>query len=947
MSSENLDKLIRMLLDQDHRMRAIRKIEALGSKAKGAASDLWDVVVDLDGDPPPEIRAAALKAIVSIDERNPETAKALLNRLEGDPETQVRLQAAQLLGELKPSNKGLLPRLWELLLGETNIDVQSTIARTIIHIDGDEHKLFEQAMQALQSLDTSLAAMMVILPELNLSEGDTELALQALWEVMSQDQPFEIIGPVFIAIVELTADDDAILTRLLSDEEMSAANKSLVITHPNFLNNLSAKFETSKDRLLPIMLGALADHRNWVRDNILQLLKGIAGFGDSLDTVLAAVQKCLNENGQGLGVIYQYEPESARKWLAEHREPKPEVGEFLLLDASQEFVDDQWERDKEATLQHILAALTNPELTNVQLGLMAVDWLKAKSIEIPRDLCERALPELKKAQEKTAEGSSNRYLTQQALDVVEQRLRRYERESLLKDIQSKELPEEQRIKKIKQFVQIGTADALRGLVEVWMTWVVNNLHPACVETTAELVRHNPLAVLPLVDELAKSVPLDDQIRAKVLDEIGTSSAQIAKLLSSKGEVEKFDRSDASLVREWLDSFISKSDKYSDLFQTAKEKGWSPHKQVVEIVHLLEREKQKEFQLLRYQRIASQLADMSDRRFFDDEKQYEAVRVELIKHAVPALVRRLPNESDIQVRESFARALGNLGGREAVDALVRAVIDEERKRAARQELLATYYLEPSKQQSEAAATILRGAVDDAKSTLKLLQNLNLAVFVVGMILLTGGVLSSIFMQDVATRLLGALAGIGGLAGVIVQLINNPLDRIQNAMANLVQIETAFTSFIWELNLNGTYIQSQYVAEGILTNDEVAQTVGRIESAMSLAMNMVAVYTEEGRQRIVTRINSLSPGAGDIHTSLTIQGQHLNGDSSQKKDRPGMIAVNHVPIQAEGVTWKDDEVKFRMPPELTGLAEDGGTVWVSLLIDGMETNALPFHVVKNGA
>jgi hypothetical protein len=292
-------------------------------------------------------------------------------------------------------------------------------------------------------------------------------------------------------------------------------------------------------------------------------------------------------------------------------------------------------------------------------------------------------------------------------------------------------------------------------------------------------------------------------------------------------------------------------------------------------------------------------------------------------------------------------LGNIGGREAVDALTRAVVGEERTRAARQELLAKYYLEPSKAHSDEAAKILGGAVEDAKRTLKLIQGLNIAVFVVGMLLLTTGVLTSVFSQDAATRLVGGLTGLGGLAGVLTQLIKNPLDRIQNALANLVQLETAFTSFIWELNLNGTYIQSQYVAEGILTDDEIAQTVGRIEAAMNLAMNLVAVYTFEGRQRVVTRINTLSPAVGGSGATIRISGQHLHGDSSQKKTREGIITLNHVPIEAEDVSWDEHQVTFKLPGKLPALKIEEGTVWVSLLVDGMETNALPFHLVKKGA
>ncbi len=39
-------------------------------------------------------------------------------------------------------------------------------------------------------------------------------------------------------------------------------------------------------------------------------------------------------------------------------------------------------------------------------------------------------------------------------------------------------------------------------------------------------------------------------------------------------------------------------------------------------------------------------------------------------------------------------------------------------------------------------------------------------------------------------------------------------------------------------------------------------------------------------------------------------------------------------------RENEVRFKLP----GLEEGEGKIMVSLLIDGMETNALPFYVVK---
>jgi hypothetical protein len=346
-----------------------------------------------------------------------------------------------------------------------------------------------------------------------------------------------------------------------------------------------------------------------------------------------------------------------------------------------------------------------------------------------------------------------------------------------------------------------------------------------------------------------------------------------------------------------------------------------------------------------QQIFKQLAEMSDQRFFEElGDEYKDMLEELAKHALPEIAARLPKEANINQREHMARLLSNFTLREAKDALVLAVVGEERTRAERQELLAKYYLDPSKQRSEEAARILTDAVGDARQTLKVLRWLNVTVFVVGILLLLLGTLTALISQELSTQVLGALAGLGGLAGILVEMIRSPLERIQNAMADLVQIETAFTSFIWELNLNGTFIQSQYVAEGKLEEYEISETVKRIEDAMILAMNQVSVYTKVGQQRVISRIYDLSPAAGPAGSQVSVYGQHMTGDKTEKKRPTGILAIDHRPIKAENLKWEDQEVSFQLPQNFNGTETMNGTIWISLLIDGMETNALPFHLIK---
>jgi hypothetical protein len=352
------------------------------------------------------------------------------------------------------------------------------------------------------------------------------------------------------------------------------------------------------------------------------------------------------------------------------------------------------------------------------------------------------------------------------------------------------------------------------------------------------------------------------------------------------------------------------------------------------------------------RIARQLADMSDPAFFEDaessqKQEYKSICAELKKHAVPVMLRRLPSkEEDVEIREHIVRMLGYTGGREGVDALARQLVSKEKMRKARQELLDEYYLKPSLKRSQDAADILNGTIEESKRTLRILQWLNIAVFTVGLTLLAVGLYVSLNSEGGASRVVGVLSSIGGFGGMIALLIRDPLDRIQNSMANLVHVETAFTSFIWELNLNGTYVQSLYVKNGKLEDQEIAETAQRIENSMETTMHQVAVHTERSEPRLVTRLNRLEPVAGNFPLRVTLHGQQLRGDTGQKVERSGMVAIDHRPVEVQNLSWQEGQVAFDLLDvgDLFAANGDKSQVMISLFVDGMETNALPFHVLK---
>ena len=244
------------------------------------------------------------------------------------------------------------------------------------------------------------------------------------------------------------------------------------------------------------------------------------------------------------------------------------------------------------------------------------------------------------------------------------------------------------------------------------------------------------------------------------------------------------------------------------------------------------------------RVVKLLADMSQERLFgDDRERFDEMVANMKAHVVPVFAGAITDEEDIEIREGMAHVLGNAGGADGVDILVRVIVGGERRRKEREQLLKQYYLDPSNWRSDEASRILERAVKQSERTLHILQILNISLFVAGLFIIVAGVLLGFTGEGTATRVAGALSALGGFTGVLVQLVRNPMARIQNSMGRLVQMVTAFTGYIWKLNLNGTFIQSRYVAAGILTTEEVSSTLERIQHNTEATLNMVARYTME--------------------------------------------------------------------------------------------------------
>jgi hypothetical protein len=557
-----------------------------------------------------------------------------------------------------------------------------------------------------------------------------------------------------------------------------------------------------------------------------------------------------------------------------------------------------WNKRRGPILKPVQEALDRN--TNWEIRYAAADWVYRNSEDIGNNESHRSFKNLAvslKLCRDQDEDPSVRNIAEAAVNKLRDSRREARFEDLKTILASKTVSEtvddEDTMSAIIEELadqELGSREALRRLVDAYVRWIINDQYPQLVELLTENMRYNWFAVLPLV-QYFEGNPIDRNMAA-------------GKGKSASGEAE---------------------------------------------AELQQKDRRAKIQLRVHKRIARLLAEMSDPRFFDIPAQqiaYDGILNELKKHALPVLVQRLPDEKDREIRENIVRTLGYISTREAVEALTRQVVGDEKGRNERQSLLSTYYLEPSKNRSRQARAILKKAIEDARRTLRISQWLNISVFFAGLALLVIGLVISIQGEAEMNRVIGALSALGGFTGMIAILIKDPLDRIQNAMGDLVQVETAFTSFIWELNLNGTFIQSRYVHQGYLANDEIQQTALRMKEAMEKTMNLVSIHTETSEQVLVTRLTRLDPAAGSAGSLVTIHGQSLIGDGSHKRDRRGVLAINHHPVETVIHSWNEHMVKIELPglQLLDGLTQGRETLMISLFIDGMETNALPFHLVR---
>jgi hypothetical protein len=451
---------------------------------------------------------------------------------------------------------------------------------------------------------------------------------------------------------------------------------------------------------------------------------------------------------------------------------------------------------------------------------------------------------------------------------------------------------------IDQLVRIGSEDAMRVLVSHWVRWIAARNSITLANMTEREIKGKETSIRPLVERLENT--FDERI---INSDVELWNTIIWEVALEEGE-------NRAEVDKNFSNYTMKL--YEQKYQ--------------EKINLKWRNRQQEVR----KQISHLLVEMSLAMTPGKWEPY-----------IPQLSRLLINESNLDLREGIAQLLGNIRSNTSIAAMIKALSGQDQRSG----ILDKYYLQPSQKRSEAAAKTLNDVSEKAKDTLKITQILNIIVFGIGVVVLAAGLVGGILFDNIGARFASVVAGLGGLTGVIFYLVRDPLNRIQNAMSNLAQIETAFNTYIWEMNLSDTFIQSQYLANGILTEDEIAQTTRKVEGVSCSTLNQIETFTELGNENQCGQITNIYPPIVQAGTEVVIKGQ-FNLLKGEKNAKGQIIAFNHKQKLVD-LTAKDinaNEITFTLPENVVNSDTPETTVWVSIVTDFGLTNPYPLQITS---
>lgn len=155
-------------------------------------------------------------------------------------------------------------------------------------------------------------------------------------------------------------------------------------------------------------------------------------------------------------------------------------------------------------------------------------------------------------------------------------------------------------------------------------------------------------------------------------------------------------------------------------------------------------------------------------------------------------------SDDTNKAMATAALKEIGGEEAFNSL--------------EEILQSRYIKPSNDLQEASFQVFTDTIDRMRRNYEAGIRMNRVIFWLGIGVVVIGIGSALFGQDGGV-IFGTAGVIAGLGTLVSQFLFGPLNRLQNALNELVQIEVAFVTFMHRLLQARSIFEQQYLSENI--------------------------------------------------------------------------------------------------------------------------------------
>ncbi len=172
-------------------------------------------------------------------------------------------------------------------------------------------------------------------------------------------------------------------------------------------------------------------------------------------------------------------------------------------------------------------------------------------------------------------------------------------------------------------------------------------------------------------------------------------------------------------------------------------------------------------------------------------------------------------------------LEQIGGQYAVDALVKHRLDVLQKAGSRVEKF-----------DEQALAIFQDTIEQARRGFSLSLNMSLGIFITGVFLIIVSAINLSFGKDaLATWVTGG----AGLASMVATFYREPLLRVQNAVANLVQTEIVFLGYIRQVTQISAMFEREYLNNEKFDVAALRKLLGFTERTMKETMPLVQTYT----------------------------------------------------------------------------------------------------------